>query len=185
MLLRILAMRLRGVDIAWSARVERGVRVGRGVAIGKRACLQKEALIDGNVEIGDETTIGAYSMISTMPQGRVKIGNRVLVNAFSTIGAAEKVVIGNDCIFAAYLQITDAEHGFSDPDVLIREAPWSTSPVVIEENVWIGAQVVVLKGVRIGRGSVIGAKSLVNKAVPAGSVAYGVPCRVRYRRKEE
>jgi acetyltransferase-like isoleucine patch superfamily enzyme len=36
----------------------------------------------------------------------------------------------------------------------------------------------VLPGVTIGKGSVIGAGSLVTKDIPAGVLAYGNPCRV-------
>lgn len=51
-------------------------------------------------------------------------------------------------------------------------------PIVIEDNVWIGGDVTVLPGVTIGEGSVIGAKSLVTKDIPANSLAFGNPCRI-------
>ena len=35
-----------------------------------------------------------------------------------------------------------------------------------------------MSGVRIGRGSVIGACTLINKDVPPYSIAYGIPMRV-------
>lgn len=43
---------------------------------------------------------------------------------------------------------------------------------------WIGAGAVVCGGVTIGRGSVIGAGSVVIRDIPAGVVTAGVPCRV-------
>lgn len=36
----------------------------------------------------------------------------------------------------------------------------------------------ILKGVKIGRGSIIGACSVVTKDIPAGVIAAGVPCKV-------
>lgn len=51
-------------------------------------------------------------------------------------------------------------------------------PITLADNIWIGADVTILPGVKIGEGSVIGAKSLVNKDIPAGVLAVGNPCRV-------
>lgn len=51
------------------------------------------------------------------------------------------------------------------------------APIVVEDDVWVGARVTVMKGVRIGRGSVVGAESLVLDDVPPYVVAYGSPCR--------
>lgn len=50
-------------------------------------------------------------------------------------------------------------------------------PITIEDDVWIGGDVKVMPGVTIGRGSVIGAGSLVTRDIPAGVVARGVPCK--------
>lgn len=51
-------------------------------------------------------------------------------------------------------------------------------PISIGNNIWIGADVCVLPGVTIGDNCVIGAGSVVNKNIPAGSLAVGNPCRV-------
>ena len=51
-------------------------------------------------------------------------------------------------------------------------------PIEIGDDCWIGADVTILPGVRIGKGSVIGAKSVVTKDVPDGAIAAGNPCRV-------
>lgn len=51
-------------------------------------------------------------------------------------------------------------------------------PITIGNNVWIGAGVCVLPGVSIGDNCVIGAGSVVNKTIPANTLAVGNPCRV-------
>ena len=112
----------------------------------------------------------------------MKIGNDVQVNSFSVLGASDRVEIRDHCIFAAFVQITDAFHGFEDSDVLIKHAPFITSPVTIEKNVWLGSGVAVLKGVTIGEGSVIGAKALVTESIPPLSIAYGIPAKVMRKR---
>jgi len=133
--------------------------------------------ISGNVEIGGDTVIGGYSYLSTMTSGSLKIGQDVLVNAFSVVGASDRVEIGDHCIFAAYVHITDAAHGIDDPDALIKHAQWRSEPVWIGKNVWLGSAVMIAMGSKIGEGSVIGAKSMVNSEIPAMSIAYGVPAR--------
>ena len=53
----------------------------------------------------------------------------------------------------------------------------TSAPITLEEDVWIGANAVVCGGVTIGKGSVIGAGSVVTRDIPAGMVAAGTPCR--------
>lgn len=58
-------------------------------------------------------------------------------------------------------------------------------PIVIEDDVYIGMRANLISkntdkdnGITIGKGAVIGAGSLVNKNVPAGATAVGVPCKI-------
>ena len=50
--------------------------------------------------------------------------------------------------------------------------------IIIGNDVWIGGGTIILPGVTIGNNCVIGAGSLVNKSIPANSVAVGNPCRI-------
>ena len=54
----------------------------------------------------------------------------------------------------------------------------TSKPITLEDDVWIGANTVVCGGVTIGRGSVIGAGSVVTKDIPENVIAVGNPCRV-------
>lgn len=53
----------------------------------------------------------------------------------------------------------------------------TSAPITLEEDVWIGANAVICGGVTIGKGSIIGAGSVVTRDIPAGVVAAGTPCR--------
>jgi maltose O-acetyltransferase len=59
-----------------------------------------------------------------------------------------------------------------------RQVKPPSAPIILEENVWLGARVIVLRGVTIGKGSVIGAGSVVTKDIPPGVLAAGSPARV-------
>lgn len=67
--------------------------------------------------------------------------------------------------------------GHSIDPVQRSEGISTSSPIILEEDVWIGANSVVCGGVTIGKGSVIGAGSVVTHDIPAGVVAVGSPCR--------
>ena len=53
----------------------------------------------------------------------------------------------------------------------------TAKPIRIGDGVWIGANVTVLPGVTIGEHSTIAAGSVVNKDIPAHTLAMGVPCK--------
>ncbi len=51
-------------------------------------------------------------------------------------------------------------------------------PIKVGKNCFIGCRSTILPGVTIGDNSIIGAGSVVNRDIPANSVAAGVPCKV-------
>ena len=54
--------------------------------------------------------------------------------------------------------------------------------IVIEDDVWIGTQSIILKGVTIGKGSIVGAGSLVNRSIPGNEIWAGSPAKfIRHR----
>jgi bifunctional UDP-N-acetylglucosamine pyrophosphorylase/glucosamine-1-phosphate N-acetyltransferase len=58
-------------------------------------------------------------------------------------------------------------------------------PTVIEDGAFIGSDTMLVAPVRVGAGAKIGAGSVVTHDIPPGSVAYGVPARVRDEAREE
>ena len=88
-----------------------------------------------------------------------------------TIGAYEKIILGDNILCGANVLITDFDWHTS-------RYPSESKPVIIHDNVWIGVNSVLLKGVEIGENSIIGANSVVVKNIPANVVAAGNPCKV-------
>jgi acetyltransferase-like isoleucine patch superfamily enzyme len=154
-----------------------------GVKIGHSCYVGKGVVIVGNVTMGNRTVIGDYTCLSTSENGELIIGDDCHINSLSMVGSSAKVTIEDHCIFAPFIQITDATHEFDDIKTNIKDALITAIPVHIGENVWLGSGVVVLRGVTIGKGAVVGASSLVKKSLPEGSVSVGTPAKVIRNRK--
>ncbi|HLN60440.1 MAG TPA: acyltransferase [Symbiobacteriaceae bacterium] len=67
-------------------------------------------------------------------------------------------------------------------EFLVRDA--RIGPVVIKRDVMVGANSTILAGVTIGEGTEVSAMSLVNKDLPPGVLAGGVPVKVLGNRAE-
>lgn len=113
------------------------------------------------------------------------IGKNLKIGDYVHIGAGEQVLIGDNCLFASKIYISDISHGnysnvgeISSPYTIPDERNLYTQPVSIGNNVWVGENVCILPGVRIGDGCIIGANSVVNKSIPNNSIAVGSPARV-------
>lgn len=55
------------------------------------------------------------------------------------------------------------------------------TPIIIKDGAYIGMRASVLSGkngVTVGKNAVIGACALVNKDIPDGATAVGIPCRI-------
>ena len=89
---------------------------------------------------------------------------------------AAPVIFGRNVFVAPNCCFTTAGHPL---DVEQRNKGLEYArPIKVGDNVWIGAGVTVLPGVTIGDNVTIGAGSVVNRDIPANTVAAGVPCRV-------
>lgn len=111
------------------------------------------------------------------------IGSNTAIGDNSHITAYNRIIIGNNVLMGKRILITDNAHGASKKEIL-DEAPSnrpivSKGPVIIEDNVWIGEKVSVMPGVRIGKGSIIGANSVVTNNIPPYCVAAGIPAIIK------
>ena len=89
--------------------------------------------------------------------------------------AAESIIIGDACMIAHGVYISDADwHGIYDRAIPVGK----TAPIVLEDNVWIGDRAVVGKGVTIGKNSIVAAGAVVVKDVPANVVVGGNPAKI-------
>ncbi|WP_320164472.1 acyltransferase [uncultured Trichococcus sp.] len=138
----------------------------------------------GAISIGKNTSISNW--VCMMPYGGfIRIGDNCSINSFCHINGNGGTTIGNNVRIAAGCVIIPANHKFEDPYVPITFQGETQKGVIVCDDVWIGAGVTILDGVKIGKGSVIGAGSVVNRPIPAMSVAVGVPAKIVKKRGEK
>lgn len=124
--------------------------------------------------VGDGTAI--HSPLTCDYGYSISVGANTFINYGVIILDVVPVVIGDHVQIGTAVQILAADHP-RDPH-LRRTGVESGSPVMIEDDVWIGSGAIVCPGVTIGANTVIGAGSVVTRAIPRDVVAAGNPCRV-------
>lgn len=142
------------------------------------------------IDFGHNLTTGYWCRFEVFPTDncdriRLHLGDNIQINDFCHICAIDEVWIGDDCLFASHVYISDNSHGVyngSDGDSSPLQSPenreYFTSPVRIGKKCWLGEGVIILPEVTIGDGCVIGAHSIVNKNIPPASIAVGSPAKV-------
>jgi acetyltransferase-like isoleucine patch superfamily enzyme len=113
---------------------------------------------------------------SSLVLGDVKVGENTWIGPFTVLDGSGGLEIGSYCSISAGVQIYT--HDTVDWALSGGTAPPRRDATRIGSRCYLGPNVVVARGVTIGDGCVVGANSLVLRDLPAGSKAYGTPCRV-------
>lgn len=104
----------------------------------------------------------------------VSIGRRVWIGQGTILGQHPFLLtIKDNVIISAGVKILTHDTSFT-----VVGGKDLAGEVMIGNNVQIGENAIILPGVNIGDNCVIGANAVVNKDVPSGNVAAGVPARV-------
>ena len=129
------------------------------------------------MELGRDVWIGEGTALRCH-EGHMRIGDRVVFGGSDTVNCYLDVEIGEDCIFADWIYVTDFDHRYRDTKTRIQDQGIAMSPVRIEADCWIGEKASILRGSRVGKGSVIGAQTVVKGDIPPYSDAVGIPAKV-------
>lgn len=108
-------------------------------------------------------------LVAGRPDAVIRIGKSSRLNGAS-IHAWKNVDIGENCLFAAGVQIMDSNGHKVSPDTkrtLSKDEPRTIS---IGNDVWLGLNVVVLPGSRIGDNVVVGANTVISGEVPSNTI---------------
>jgi len=104
---------------------------------------------------------------------RLDVGDYVYVDEHVDLYNPFGITIGDRVIISRRSFLCTASH-----DYCMADYPLVGAPIEIDDDSWIAAEAFVGPGVRVGGGSVIAARAVVTKDVPAGCVAGGNPARV-------
>ena len=107
-----------------------------------------------------------YNWVVQYPDG-LKLGYRSDVGAFTYINAKYGVEIGEEVQIGSHCSIYS-----------VSTIDEKTGPVVLRKNARIGTHSTIMPGVTVGENAVVGAMSFVNRDIPDGALAYGVPVKI-------
>jgi maltose O-acetyltransferase len=108
---------------------------------------------------------------------RLIVGDRSQLGQNSRLGGS--VTLGDDVVMGPDVIMMSTSHEFTDSELPInRQGSRAEQPIFIADDVWIGTRVIILPGVNIGRGSVVGAGSVVTKSFPEYSIIAGNPAKL-------
>ena len=182
------------------------VHLGPGTIIRARRCHLADGVRIGahnRFLIGQELTIGAQTIIGHhndltartvalgeyvywdshvtvghggkfSPDAHLRVGSYSMICARTTLNVNHAITIG-ECVGIGE-DVAIWTHGSFLP--ILEGFPADFGPVVIGRKVWLPAKSTVLPNRRIGDNVVIGTNSLINKDLPAGCLAGGIPVRI-------
>lgn len=123
-----------------------------GARIGKGSKIAPSCFVwaPWNLEMGEFSVLGDHVDCYTM--AKIRIGSKVAVSQRSFLCTGTH-------------------------DITSLRRPLINRPITIGDHVWIAAETMVGPGVTIDEGSVVSARSFVNKDMPAWMVCAGTPCK--------
>ena len=167
----------------------------KGLRVGSRLKLLGIPIVDirGNasVTIEDNVTLNSSNreyhinmhspvkLYADRDGAKIHIGKNTRING-TCLHAYKHIKIGDNCLIAANTQIFDGHgHDLSFNNTAGRiSTKGEAKPIIIEDDVWIGINCIIVGGVTIGKGSIIGAGSIVTKSISPYVVAAGNPAKV-------
>ncbi|MFA4995847.1 MAG: acyltransferase [Patescibacteria group bacterium] len=96
------------------------------------------------------------------------LGKMTDIGAFTYINAKKGVIIEDEVQIGSHCSIYS-----------VSTIDEKSGKVHLKKGACLGSHSVVMPGVTIGENAVVGAFSFVNKDVPANSVAFGVPIKIK------
>ncbi|MBU3111069.1 acyltransferase [Clostridium lacusfryxellense] len=151
-------------------------RGGKSIYIGNHANIKggKNIMLSECVIIRPEVDLWCGS------KARINIGRGTEIGERCRISIVNCLDIGSNVLLSPNVYITDCDHRYDQIGIPVSHQGicQTDNRVKISDDVYIGINSVIVGNVTIGKGSVIGANSVVTNSIPNYCVAVGAPCRV-------
>ncbi|WP_242494078.1 acyl-ACP--UDP-N-acetylglucosamine O-acyltransferase [Salipiger sp. IMCC34102] len=156
--------------------------VGPQVKLDKGVWLKSHVVVDGDTQIGEDSTVFSFAVIGEIPQDlkfdgeqtQLRIGARTRIREHVTVNTGTKgggglTKIGEDCLLMAGCHVAhDVQLG---DRVIVVNSSAVAGHCVIEDDVIVGGLSGIHQFVRVGQGAIIGALSMVtHDVIPHGLV---------------
>src|SRR3954451_4990538 len=139
-----------------------------------------------SIHLGREVLVGRHATLAAgygvgdpnLPDRALVVGDGCVIGARTPSLAPTSVELGDSVFTGQSVFVTDASHGYQDPDQPIGKQFGAHQPVTIGSGSWIGHGAVILPGARLGRNVVVAAGAVVRGEVEDHAVVAGSPARV-------
>lgn len=131
------------------------------------------------ITVGENVWFGAGAVLAAPDY--VSIGNNV---AFGRAFHLEtNLVVGDDVLVSSRVACVGNDHRCDEPDTtLFWQGRTPADTIILEGDNLIGFGTVLVGTITVGRGTVVGAGSVVTRDLPSGYVCAGCPARPLRRR---
>lgn len=157
--------------------------IGKNVKISNKASIYRPH----EIEIGDFSRIDDFCIIS----GNISIGRNVHLAAYSHVSAGQCSIIFEDFSGLAYgCNVFTGSDDYSgatltNPTVPEKYKGLKESNIIIGKHVIVGTNSIIFPGVHIQEGCAIGAQSLVTKNTEPWGIYFGSPAKKIKNRKKD
>ncbi len=110
--------------------------------------------------------------VLTLQPWELEIGDQVAVAEGVRFYNFTKIRVGSNTTISQRCFLCTGSHDYTKIDF-----PLIYAPIEVGESAWIASEAFVSPGVKIGDGTVIAARSVVTKDMPAWMVCGGYPCK--------
>lgn len=116
--------------------------------------------------------VHVYPSVNIWAPWNLELGDECGVANGATLYSQGKISIGKRAIISQGVYLCTGTHDYTQVG-----HPLFTKPIVIGDFAWVAAEAFIHPGVTIHEGTVIGARSVVTKEMPAWMVCAGHPCK--------
>jgi acetyltransferase-like isoleucine patch superfamily enzyme len=155
-------------------------------AVGDNVVIEPGALLltPERIRIGSNVYIGHYAILRGYHRNELVIGDDTWIGQLCYINSAGGVKIGSRVGIGPGVKIMSSQHGEEGRGVPVLLCDLEFAKVTIEDDCDIGMGSIILPGRTVGRGSIVGAGSVVTRDVEPYTVVAGVPARKISERPE-